>query len=252
MKWLPVVLLLMSCETSEVRAWAARRAEFEQRRDALIDLEQRRPSGRLSALREALDLPGFVRAQGVAARVFVEPGATRLTASGTVQQCRDMVAALAQARWLTQTWRLRLENGRCEWEAGADVTALEKASILPPPKWAPPPAEVLSRGVDGLKQTVRALEQDVQARETRLGPLLVLEGRAEQVQPLIEALRARPAPCDLAVLDRELALDAAEQGQLLEVEQSKLVHPLEPRTDFRLRGLVEVHDGALVWRCEAL
>ncbi len=253
MRWLSLVLLA-GCETSEVRAWAARRAELEQRGDALIDLEQRRPTGHLSALREALDLPGYVRAQGVPARVFVEPGATRLIASGTVQQCRDTVAALSQVRWLTQDWRLRLESGRCEWEArtGADAVALESASTLPPPKWSPPPSEVLSRGVDALKEAARALEEDVQARETRLGPLLVLEGRAERVQPMVESLRGRPAPCDLAVLDRELALDAADQGKLLEVEQSKLVHPLEPRTDFRLRGLVEVHDGALAWRCEAL
>jgi len=249
-----VVLLLAGCETNEVRAWEARRAELEQRRDALISLEQRRPTGHLFALREALDIPAFVRARNVRAGVFWDSDVTLIAASGTVQECRDIVAELAGLRWLTQDWRLRLEDGRCEWEArtGADAVALQKAATRPPPKWVPPPSELLSRGVEASKQAVHALEVEVKERETKLGPLLVLEGRVEPVLPLIESLRARPAPCDLAVLDRELALDPADQGRLLEVQQSRLVHPLEPRTDFRLRGLVEVQDGGLTWRCEAL
>lgn len=249
-----MVLLLAGCETNEVRAWETRRAELEQRRAALIDLEQRRPTGHLFALREALDIPAFVRAQNVRAAVFWTGDLTRLWASGTVQECRDIVAALAGVRWLTQDWRLRLEDGRCVWEAftGADAVALQKAATRPPPKWVPPPSQLLSRGVEALKQAVQALEAEVKEREAKLGPLLVLEGRVEPVFPLIEALRAKPSPCDLAVLDRELALDPADQGRLLEVQQSRLVHPLEPRTDFRLRGLVEVQDGGLAWRCEAL
>lgn len=248
------MLLLAGCETGEVRAWTARRAELEQRRDELLHLEQRGPADQVSALRTALDLPGFVRTHGISARVFNDPGATRLTSSGTVQECRDAVAALAEMRWLTPHWRLRLETGHCEWEArtGADFLALDQALTAPRAKWTAPPPELLSRGVETLKATVSTLEADVQAREAKLGVAAVLEGRVEAVKPLVDSLRARPAPCDLAVLDRELALDAPEQGKLLEVEQSRLVHPLEPRADFRLRGLVQVNDGTLTWRCEAL
>lgn len=254
MKWLPVVLLLMSCETNEVLAWTARRAELESRREGLEKLETKGHADRVSGFRSALDLPGFVRTHAVAARVFREPGLVRVTASGAVQECHDVVAALAEVRWLTQQWRLRLENGHCEWEArtGADFTTLESALLAPPAKWTAPAPQVLSRDVSALKKSVEGLEADIHAREAKLGDLAVLEGRLDDVQPLVESLRALPAPCDLAVLDRELALDTSDQGKLLEVEYSRLVHPLEPRSDFRLRGLVEVHDGSLAWRCEGL
>lgn len=254
MRWLPVVLLLMSCETNEVLAWTARRTELESRREALEKLETKGHADRVGGFRSALDFPGFVRTHGVSARVFREPGLVRVTASGAVQECHDVVASLAEVRWLTQDWRLRLEKGRCEWEArtGADFTTLESALLAPPTKWSAPAPQFLSRDVSELKKAVQGLEADIHARELKLGDLAVLEGRLDEVQPLVESLRARPAPCDLAVLDRELALDAADQGKLLEVESSRLVHPLEPRSDFRLRGLVEVHDGSLAWRCEVL
>ena len=148
--------------------------------------------------------------------------------------------------------RLRLEKDHCDWEArtGADYVTLESALVAPRAKWTAPPKQLLSGGVATLETAVTSLEADVLAREGRLGELAVLQGKLEAAQPLIDSLRARPAPCDGAVLDRELALDAPEQGRLLEVERTRLVHPLEPRGDFRLRGLVEFQDGVAFWHCE--
>ena len=238
------MLALCGCETAEMSSWRERRAELERRQSELTRLEAQGASVSPEQLRAALDLPGFVRAQGLDARVFLAP--PRLTASGTVQQCRDTVAGLAALRWLTQTWRLRIEGDHCDWEArtGADYATIEHALVAPPVRWAPPSSQVLSLGLAEVKAAVSTLELEVGEREKRLG----LEGQLGAVKPLIASLRARPAPCDVAVLDRELALD--QRGQLLEVESNKLVHPLEPRGDFRLRGFVEVIDGALVWRCE--
>lgn len=248
------MVLLCGCETNEVRAWAARRAELEHRQQELTQLEARAGRSEVAAFRSALDLPGFVREHQLFARVFVEPGVTRLTFSGPLQQCRDTLNALAPLRWLTASWRLRLEQGRCEWEArtGADFVTLEQALLAPPVKWSAPPSQWLSRGVEDARAAVEKLEADLRLREARLGEVALLQGKLEAVQPLIDEMKARPAPCDLAVVDRELALELEAQGALLEVEQTRLVHPLEPRSDFRLRGLVELHDGALSWHCAAL
>ncbi len=253
MRWLPL-LLLLGCETNEVRAWSARCAELEGRRAALSELEARGPEPRIEAFRHALDLAAFIREHGAGARVFVEPGVVRVGTSGTVQHCRETVAALTGLRWLTQEWRLRLENGRCDWEArtGKDFITLEDALVAPSSKWVAPPSQLFSRGLAALQAKVAALERDVTARETRLGAQAVMQGRLEAVQPLLDSLHARPAPCDLAVLDRELAQAQADQGALLEVERSRLIHPLEPLADFRLRGLAEVHDGVVAWHCEPL
>ena len=242
MRWL-LALMLCGCETAEMRAWSARRAELERRQEELTRLEAQEARVSADELRRALDLASFVRGQGLNARVFLNP--PRVTVTGTVQQCRDTLAGLAELRWLTETWRLRLDGDRCEWEArtGADYAAIEKALVAPPVRWAPPSSQVFSRGLAEVRAAVAALEAQVAERERRLG----LEGQLGAVKPLIDSLRARAAPCDLAVLDRELALD--RRGQLLEVESNKLVHPLEPRGDFRLRGFVEVIDGSLVWRC---
>jgi len=247
--------MLLGCETNEVRAWSARQVELEHRKAELRGLEQRgtHPE-RVSEFGEALDLPGFLRKRGVSARVFVEPGVVRISTSGTNQNCKDTVAALAELRWLTAEWRLRLEHGHCDWEArtGTGFATLEQALLGVPAKWSPPPRQLLSHGISDTRKAVESLEADVHAREARLGELALLQLRWEGVQPLIDSLRASPAPCDVALLDRELALDAADQGRLLEVERVRLVHPLEPREDFRLRGLVEVHDGVLAWHCEPL
>jgi hypothetical protein len=253
-KWLLCLLLLTACETNEVRAWTSRRVELESRVGELARIEAKGAGQRSLQLGKALDRPAFVREHGLAARVFREPGGARLSVTGSVAECRDAVAGLSGLRWLTESWRLRLEQGRCDWEArtGPGFATLEAALLAPTPKWIPPPAQLLSRGVAPLREAVSLLEADVLAREARLGAGALAEGRAEVVQPLADSLRARPPPCDLAVLERELALDAADQGMLLEVEQSRLVHPLEPRHDFRLRGLVEVQAGGLAWRCEAL
>lgn len=249
------MLCLFGCETEEARAWAARRAELERRQAELAQLEAQGSASHVADFRRSLDLAAFVREHGVEARVFLEPGAVRLTASGTVKACRDTVKALAEARWLTEKWRLRLEADQCEWEArtGADFTTLEHALVAPPsPKWSPPPPQLLSRGVNEAKEAVAALEAKVRALEATLGDAALIQRRIDEVQSLVDSLRARPAPCDLAVLDRELALDEDERGKLLEIERDRVVHPLEPRGDFRLRGLVEVHDGVLLWHCEAL
>ena len=251
MRWL-ALLLLLGCETNEVRGWTARHAELERRQAALTELEARGPEPHLEAFRHSLDLAAFIREHGAGARLFVEPGVVRVATSGTVRHCRETVAALADLRWLTQEWRLRLENGRCDWEArtGTDFTTLEDALVAPPSKWAAPASQLLSQSLTELKSKVEALEGEVTARELRLGAQAVLQGKLDALQPLIDSLHARPAPCDLAVLERELAQAEADQGALLEVERSRLVHPLEPLTDDRLRGLVEVHDGVVAWHCE--
>jgi hypothetical protein len=248
------VVFLLGCETDEVRAWKTRRAALETRQAELMQLESTGRKSNVETFRRAIDLPGFLRERKLAARAFVEPTFVRLAFNGTVQECRDLVNAVEEVRWLTDTWRLRLEKGRCDWEArtGEDYVTLEKALIAPPAKWVAPPSQILSAGVTELKAVVTTLEKDVSAREVRLGDLAVLQGSLDAVQPLVDALHARPAPCDLAVLDRELALDAAEQGALLEVERTRLVHPLEPRGDFRLRGLVDFQDGIATWHCDAL
>ncbi len=253
MRWFPL-LLLLGCETNEVRAWSERHADLERRKAELTELEARGPEPRIEVFRHSLDLAAFIREHGAGARLFVEPGVVRLGTSGTVRHCRETVAALADLRWLTQEWRLRLENGRCDWEArtGKDFATLEDALVAPPSKWAAPPSQLFSRGMPELKTKVEALEREVIARETRLGAQAVLQGKLDAMQPLIDSLHARPEPCDLAVLDRELAQAEADQGALLEVERSRLVHPLEPLTDYRLRGLVEVHDGIVAWHCEPL
>ena len=251
-----MVVMLLGCQTDELRAWTARRVELEQRQAELQKLEAHSDRADTeSAFRKALDLPGLVRERGLTAtRVFVEPGVVRIMTAGTIQNCRDAVAALAGLRWLTAEWRLRLEADACEWEArtGPDFTTLQDALMAVPAKWMPPPRQLLSGGMEELRKSVESLDADVRARESRLGELALLQGRLEAVKPLVDSLHARPPPCDVAVLDRELALDEPDQGKLLEVERVRLVHPLEPRGDFRLRGLVEVHDGALAWHCEPL
>lgn len=253
MRWLPL-LLLFGCETNEVHAWKLRREQLEAKKAELTELEAAGRKPRVDEFRRAIDLAGFVRDRSISARVFVEPSVVRVTASGTVQDCRDTLHALTEVRWLTAEWRLRLEKGRCDWEArtGEDYVTLEHALVAPPVKWSAPPAQLLSKNLSELKAIVAALELDVQSRETRLGTSSLLQGKLDAVQPLIDSLKARTPPCDLAVLDRELALDAPEQGALLEVERGRLVHPLDPRGDFRLRGLVEFHDGPLTWHCEPL
>ena len=244
--------LLLGCETDEVRALKATRSYLEIRLAELQQLESSGHPSNAEEFRSAIDIPGFVRTRKVAAKVFVENGAVRLTASGTVQECRDVVNALAELRWLTEEWRLRLEKGRCTWEAktGSDYVTLENALVAPPPKWALPPQQLFSANASQLRASVNSLELQVRTLENRLGEGVLLQGKVAAVKPLIDSMHTRPAPCDVAVLDRELALDADKQGQLLEVESARLIHPLEPRTDFRLRGFVEFQDGVATWHCQ--
>lgn len=248
------MLLLLGCETNEVRAWKLRRAELERRDAELGQLEQQQSKPAVDEFRRAIAVPGFLRERGIDARVFIEPGHVRITASGTVQHCRDTVAALAELRWLTQEWRLRLDRDHCDWETrtGEGYATLEQALLAPPPKWLAPPAQLLSASLAETKTQVESLEQRLRARETKLGELVLLQEKLEALKPLVDSLRARPPPCDVAVLDRELALDPQQQGALLEVERVRLVHPLDPRGDFRLRGLAQLHDGLVTWQCEPL
>jgi uncharacterized protein with von Willebrand factor type A (vWA) domain len=259
-KWLLLLTLLgcCACETDEVKAWTARRVELEARRTELLEreavggsLEERK--ARMDRFRADLALAALARERKIAARVFVEPGLMRITVSQSIEQCHEALMALADVRWLISQWKLRLEAGHCEWEGRTDTdyATLEQALVASPTSWTPPPHSVFSSGLVSLKKSVQGLEADLRAQEVRLGEVAMLEGRLAKVQPLVDSLRARSAPCDLFVLERELALDADQQGKLLEVERTRLVHPLEPRGDFRLRGLVEVFDGSLVWHCEA-
>lgn len=254
MRYLPLLLLLAGCETEEVRALKARRAYLEDRLAELQQLEAEGHTSSVEEFRRSLDVAGFLRAHNLPARVFLEPGVVKLTASGTVQECRDLVSSLAEVRWLTEEWRLRLEKGRCTWEArtGSDYVTLENALVAPPPKWTMPPEQLLSENGAKLRATVNLMEADVRALEARLGESGVLRSKIESVARLAAEMHSRPAPCDVAVLDRELALDADKQGELLEVERARLIHPLEPRTDFRLRGFVEFQDGVATWHCHDL
>lgn len=241
-------LVFCACETSETRAWEQRRAALE-RRKAELTKRSSAPVADAAEVRAVRELPGLVRERGLAARVFVQPGALEVMVSGTAEDCRDVVRGLDDVRWLLPVWRLRIEGERCTWGArtGDDFPLLEQALLLPAPRWAPPPASLLSRRDEQTRAQVASLTDEVAALEVRLGSAPARAAAAR----LIAALRAREAPCELEVVQRELALEPERRGALLEVEDQRLLHPLEPANDFRLRGLVSVADGKLSWRCPA-
>jgi hypothetical protein len=260
-RWLCLGLLLAGCKTSEVRQWEARRDELTAQKAELKRLASSRGAGfeamqaNVERMRSALDLVEFVRAKGLAVRVFNEAQAQRVSFSGPVSACRDVLVGLRERRWLLSEWRLRLEGDRCDWEGETSPASEQLAAALVEPvrtRWVPPPGELLSRGLAPTKDDVARLDVEVRELEHLLGPLPVtaaLDRRLNALAPLEAKLKQVDPPCDEAIVERELALDEAERGELLEVTNTKLVHPLEPRSDFRLRGLVEVVAGQLAWKC---
>lgn len=257
-----VVLLLAfaGCTTNEVRAWEARRVDLERRHAELQELAQHltAPNARrerVTALRAELDLAGLVRTKELPARVFLEPGRQRLVVSGAPEACLAVLEAVAPARWLLPTWRLRLEAGRCEWEAQTAelYAAVEQALLVSPPRWAPPASQLLSRDLAFERKVVADLEARIAALEKAQGDaatLQVLDGPLSALAPQLATARSAAQPCEAFVIERELALDAAQRGKVLELTHARVIHPLEPMNDFRLRGLVELVEGKPLWRCE--
>ncbi len=255
MRWLAALsCLLLACgPTEEMRAWAERRATLERRQAELMalehdDAEAARRRAAWKELQGSLDVAAFVREHEVDAKVFGEPGKVRVALSGTSEHCRDELTKLQAVRWLLSRWRLRLEGERCEWEGTSDAVLpeLERALVLPPARFTPPERSLCSRGREAEQARVRDLEVDVARREGRLGVLASL-GHLARAGALVTQLQGVSAPCDLPILERELAQD--HRGALLEISEQRLVHPLEPRGDPRLRALVEVSSFGLEWRC---
>jgi hypothetical protein len=255
-----LVLLLAGCTTDEVRGWERRRGELELRdaelmqvTDSLDSLKARRE--RVAALRAELQLTELVREARLPARVFTEPGKQRVVVSGTVEACQSVAELLLRSRWLLPAWRLRLEGARCEYEAqtGEAFAALEQALLVSPPRWVPPPPSRLSGNFTALVSDVKDLERRVDELERALGDaasLPLLEGRLAAIEPKLAAARTAPPTCVAYVLERELALDPKDRGQVLELTNERLIHPLEPQNDPRLRGFVELVEGRPSWRCE--
>lgn len=260
------LLLGSACDTEERRAWAAREAELER---ALAELQElgANPARReeaaavlatLGALRRELDVAAFLREHQVAGVVQGSGATLAVARRGSVAECEETLTRLAPVRWRFDTWRLRLGPEGCDWsaQAGPALATLEARLDAPPrPRWSPPAASLLSGNLSGEQRRVHELEVAITRAEGLLGPLataLRLRRAVVEATEARDARKAAAAPCDLAILRRELALDEAARGRLLEVEQGRLVHPLEPLSDLRLRGLVTRDEaGALTWRCEA-
>lgn len=262
---LPAALLLAvvssGCTgTAEVKAWNAHVAELEARLAALEDLklhfEERRPAleaavAESAALERRLDLVTQLRALELPElKLFQAGDAQRLTLNAPLQACRDTLRALAPLRHLTGPWRLRVEAGQCAWESGAApelVTWREREGHVTP--WVEPRPSLLSRGVDRLRAKTAAFESLIARAETDLGSLAhadALSGRVSRGLSIEQSLLAKPRPCDVEVLERAATLDAQA---LLEVESARLVHPLEPLADERLKGLARVSEGQMTWTC---
>lgn len=261
-----VALLGAACDTEERRAWAAREAELSR---ALAELQElgANPARRdeaaavldtLVSLRRELDVAAFLREQHVAGLVHGSGATLTVSRRGSVAECEETLARLAPVRWRLDTWRLRLGPEGCDWsaQAGPTLAAVEARLDAPPrPRWVPPRSSLLSGNLAALQASVRELEAAVTRLEAQVGPpaaALALRGAVAALAKERALRQAAPAPCDLAILRRELALDEASRGRLLEVEQGRLVHPLEPLSDLRLRGLVTRDEaGGLTWRCGA-
>lgn len=260
MRWLAFVLLLCACETEEYRSWQLHREVLADQRAELLAVAaapQAWAAKQLEVvkLRERLDVAAFARKHQVPARAFVDGDEVRFSVSGTAQACRDAIAPLGAVRWLVSEWRLRLQGDHCEWEAKThpDVGVILYRLNAPPPPWTPPKSQLLTKDLAPLKAEIAMLERDLAGLKHTLGSLADmprLERQLADVRNIVIRLEVDPSACDLAILDRELALDPPARGKLLEVSRRRLVHPLEPANDFRLRSMVEDVDGTLVWMCE--
>jgi hypothetical protein len=261
-----VGLLGAACDTEERRAWLAREAELSRTLAELQELganparrdEAAAVLATLAELRRELDVAAFLREHHVAGVVHGSGATLTVSRRGTVAECEETLAGLAPLRWRFEAWRLRLGPEGCDWsaQAGPALAAVEARLDAPPrPRWVPPPSSLFSGRLAAVRGRVRELEATVTRVEAQLGTpaaALALRGAVAEAVKVRDARRAALPPCDLAILRRELALDEPERGRLLEVEQGRLVHPLEPRSDLRLRGLVTRDEsGALTWHCEA-
>lgn len=260
MRYLLLLLVCSACNTEEARAWEGHRNMLDQRKAQLLeiaaapkDFEAKRDE--LTALRERIDAIGFARKQQVPVKAFADGNAQRFTFSGTVEACRDAIAPMGGMRWALTRWRLRIEGDRCDWEARTDdgIETIRGWLETPPPAWTAPKPERFTKNLDAMKAEIARLEAEISALERTLGELARvprIAWRLPELKNIVTRLETNPAWCDVPILDRELALDADQRGKLLEVTSEKLIHPLEPKSDFRLRGMVEVEDGRLVWLCE--
>lgn len=260
------VALLLCCAfsacdaTDEMRAWDSRREELTERLKTLHADEARlnEAAPRLTQLRDEsqtltaeLDLAGQVKTlapRGV--KLFQSGDALRLVIDDETEVCRDAVRALAPLRWLTGGWKLRLSQGHCHWESSQDFVLTHHVEETVRPKvWSAPPSSLLSRKMDERRQSVAVLETELRALETKLGPLQqlsALEAHVSRLRSVRDELKTHPAPCDLPVLERAAA---QPRGTLLEIESARLIDPLEPLADERLKGLAVVENGQLRWTC---
>lgn len=258
-----LVLLFITAgcnQTAEIKAWNARVAERKERLEQLRDLKEHFGERRAeldATIAEAaavdlrLDLTAHVRALGrPELKLFQSADALRLSMRAPVDTCRDVLRALAPVRHLTGPWQLRIEAGECTWEASAapELVALrERESKVTP--WVPPHHSLLSTKVEALQIQAKALDSLIAAAERDLGAhahVDALPGRIGRALSIEQQLQSKPPPCDLAVLERAVTLDAKS---LLEVQRDRFIHPLEPLADERLKGFAAIRDGAVWWTC---
>jgi hypothetical protein len=262
---LALALLVVACGGEARQAYQDREAWLALRfielqvlsTDAAAREAARRKVEAEERLQSELDLARALRELEAGVTLSTEGDQVRASLRGDVGACAEALARLLPLRWQLGMWRLRLEGSRCEWEAepDAELAATRKALLMPTaPAWSPPPIPWLAFGVPAIARRIAELETRVRGLEASLGALAFASAHAREVAhgwAVVEAAKQAPVPCDLAILQRALARDPAERGQLLEVSTGRLVHPFEPASDFRLRGLVQRDEaGRLTWRCE--
>lgn len=260
-----VVLALLWCaacsDTAEVAAWRARKAALTGEVAALRTLDADRPAAQArwavvqpkwAALQRQLDVVALARASDAGVRAFQDERGVSLAFAGTLEGCRDALTALGDVRKLTRRWQLRIDpDGACRWQALETPAVRELHLMDAPARWAPPPGELGSFGVGGLRDDVKRLEAERQQLQAALGALALLpelDARLTRGEDVLDAVTRSPAPCDLALVTR--ALELGDRG-LLEASAEALVHPLAPEDDARTKGLAtRLPNGPLVWNCE--
>ncbi|MFO0600282.1 MAG: hypothetical protein U0228_33540 [Myxococcaceae bacterium] len=254
--------LCVACSDGATKAWEARQAELEREVATLGALEAD-PAATQARVTDAgvawarlsgeVDLVMALRPLDAGVRVMADartPDVLRLRIEGDVARCAEGLRVLRPLRWLTADWSLRVEGEACQWEAtSAPLLSELRARLSTPVVWTPPVEGMLSR-VGAAKKRVAALE----ARRTELlaklgtaAQVASLEERTAALEKVVAELKARQVrACDEALLSRvALALPAVR----LDVSATRLVEPLEPGSDARLRGLVKVVDGGVEWTC---